>query len=64
MFPQLLHLVDLLFGLYSPKEVKAGCILQLPCVREREKEGVISRGTGSGRQGGRGEKASLEPFTI
>lgn len=37
VLPELLHLVDLLFGLHSPKEVQAGRVLQLPGTREKEK---------------------------
>lgn len=36
VLPQLLHLVDLLFGLNPPQEVQAGCVLQLQFRGEEE----------------------------
>lgn len=36
VLPQLLHLVDLFFGLNPPKEVQAGCVLQLQFRGEEE----------------------------
>lgn len=38
VFPQLLHLVDLLFGLNSPEEVQACCVLQLRFRGQKGKE--------------------------
>ena len=49
VLPQLLHLVDLLFGLDSPQEVQAGCVLQLRFRGQKGRNGFRHTFVGGGQ---------------
>ena len=49
VLPQLLHLVDLLFGLDSPQEVQAGRVLQLWFRGQKGRKGLRHTSVGGGQ---------------